>query len=406
MDYDQTYVLQMRDGETPLQYHKRLLEAKLVDKTLDLDYSVLAEYLYGKEYSSDVARRMAYGSMKTLELLNSEREEQISDDDLVATLEQKRVELHKERQRFYDQRREYNKLLTADGRREHLEDRLLEAAAALNKTAVVDFSHRPGTDASDREAVLIFCDWHYGMTTHNVWNDYNTDVCRERVAHVVNEAIDRLTLHKCKGLHVLVLGDMIHGACHVSARVASEELVCDQIMQASEILAQAIITLSQYVNEVVVHATYGNHARTVQNKMDNIHRDNMERLIPWWLQQRMQCVDNVEIADPSDNEFIYTDICGYGFCATHGDLDSVKTAPKTLSTLFQKRFGKNIDYIVLADKHHREAFEELGVSAQICGALCGTEDFANGKRLYSDPSQLMLIVAPGEGVYAESKLWC
>ena len=143
-----------------------------------------------------------------------------------------------------------------------------------------------------------------------------------------------------------------------------------------------------------------------ENKMDNIHRDNMERLIPWWLQQRMQCVDNVEIADPSDNEFIYTDICGYGFCATHGDLDSVKTAPKTLSTLFQKRFGQNIDYIVLADKHHREAFEELGVSAQICGALCGTEDFANGKRLYSDPSQLMLIVAPGEGVYAESKLWC
>ena len=407
MDYEQMFLLDMRDDETPLQYHRRLLEAKLIDKTLDLDYSDLAKYLYGKEYSSDVARRMAYGSMKTLELLSDECVDSIEDRDILAEIEKKRTELHKERQRFYDQRREYNKLVNADGRLEHLEERLLEAALALNESVSLRWDeHTPVVDTYDpgREAVLVFCDWHYGMTTHNIWNDYDTSVCQERVRKVVDEAIDRLRLYHPRRLHVFVLGDMIHGACHVSARVASEELVCDQLMQVSEILARAISELSQFVEEVDVYSTYGNHARTVQNKADSIHRDNLERIIPWWLTQRLQAIENVVVKEPSDTEFIYTDVCGYGFCASHGDLDSVKRAPKTLSVLFQKKLGKDVDYVILADKHHREMFEEFGVTAEICGALCGAEDFANDHRLYSTPSQLMLIVDRDEGVYSESRL--
>lgn len=49
-------------------------------------------------------------------------------------------------------------------------------------------------------------------------------------------------------------------------RVASEELTCDQIMQVSEIMAQAISALADEVKQTVIHATYGNHLRTVQNK--------------------------------------------------------------------------------------------------------------------------------------------
>ena len=407
MDYEQSFALEMREGETPLQYHRRLLEAKLEDKTLDIDYSVLSKYLYGKEYSSDVARRMAYGSIKTLELMDEEREDGLENNDLIAALEQKKTELHKERQRYYDQRREYNKLVNADGRREHLEDRLIEAAKALNESVNLELcAARKDTHTRDprREAVLVFCDWHYGMTTHNIWNDYDTAICQERVSQIVDRAIDRLQIYQPERLHVFILGDMIHGACHVSARVASEELVCDQLMQVSEILARAIAQLATQVDDVRVYATYGNHARTVQNKADSIHRDNLERIIPWWLTQRMQNVSNVMVMEPSDNEFIYADICGYGFCASHGDLDSVKNSPKTLSVLFQKRLGKDVDYVILADKHHREMFEEMGVTAEICGALCGTEDFANDRRLYSTPSQLMLIVDRCEGVYSESRL--
>ena len=66
-------LLRQRDGESLLQYHKRIIYGKLVDKTLsDIDYTELAERVYGQAYSSDVARRMFYGSRRTLELLDKE----------------------------------------------------------------------------------------------------------------------------------------------------------------------------------------------------------------------------------------------------------------------------------------------------------------------------------------------
>lgn len=407
--------LKRRDGESEFDFHKRILEAKLVDKTLDLDFSTLSPYLYGQSYSSDVARRMAYGSLRTI-LLMSDDDYKNSDDrhmsgQVVDEVDNKIAELRKERQRFFDQRREYNKLLAKDGRLEHLYDTLKDAASALSESVGVMYDAKPVNavnryDKNNCGAVLVLGDWHYGMTTDNIFNKYNTDVCKRRVKHVVEQAIDRIQLHGCTTLDVVVLGDLFHGAIHTSARVASEELVCDQIMQVSEILAQSIQLLSKYVNRLTLHCTYGNHGRTVQNKKDNIHSDNMERLIPWWLKERLSTCPNVEVDTTEYMEFIFFESYGHGICATHGDIDNVKSSPRLITSLFHKAFGKDVEYIILGDKHHRETFEELGVTSAICGSLCGTDDYANDHRLYSTPSQLLLIVDEESGVDAEYQLKC
>ena len=394
------------ENESAFDFSKRIVYGKLVDKTLaDEDYSELAEVLYGQSYSTDVARRMMYGSCKTLQLIDGERFESVSDSKLLDEIDIKQRELEKERQRFYDQRREDKKLVTEMARMEHIRDAIVDSANRLNDTVGTLYTdYKPSYDA-DNEAVLVLCDWHYGMTTDNVWNTYNTDICRSRVRHVTYETIDRLKKNNCHRLHVVVLGDLIHGACHVSARVASEELVCDQLMQATEVLAQTIIALSAYVDETCVYVTYGNHARTVPNKKDNIHHDNLERIIPWWLSCRFTDREDIHVSE-GENEFLYFDVCGYGICATHGDLDSVRGSTKTLSTLFHKRYGRDIDYILLADKHHRDEFEELGVCAMISGSLCGTDDYANDRRLYSNPEQLLLIMNHDCGVDATYHIRC
>ena len=80
-------------GETDMQYHKRLVYGKLIDKTLtDIDYSELAENVYGQEYSSDVARRMMYGSCKTLQMMD-EQTEHAAPAGLLAELDAKKIEL-------------------------------------------------------------------------------------------------------------------------------------------------------------------------------------------------------------------------------------------------------------------------------------------------------------------------
>lgn len=404
--------LERRAGETDIQYHKRLVFGKLEDKTLaDVDYGELSKYLYGKRFSPDVARRLTYGSYRTLKILDNQVIDAPTRDDVSFDIAAQTRELQKERQRFFDQRREYKKLLSEEGRREHLEAALAIAANKLDKTVgriypdvAIDEYLRESSGST--EAILVFSDWHYGMTADNIFNHYNTEVCLDRVEHVVQSAVQRMAIHKCSKLHIVILGDLLNGSIHLGSRVASEELTADQLMQVSEILAQSIDYLSQFTEQTFVYATYGNHARTVQNKKDSIHRDNMERIIPWWLSQRLKDNDRVVIMPESDTEFVLVESCGHNFVATHGDLDSVKSSPRLLSMLFQKQFGVNVEYVLLGDKHHRESFEEVGVCAMICGSLCGTDEYANTKRLYSRPEQLLLIVNEESGVDAEYRIKC
>ena len=403
--------LERRQDESELAHHKRLVFGKLSDHSLsEFDYAELAKYVYGQNMSAESARKLMYGSKRTLELLDKDTIGQCAPDMLQDIVLQTR-ELQKERQRVFDQRREYKKILAEEGRREHLESALVAAAEKLDSSIGKIFTNPDlceyiTTTDNDSEAVLVFSDWHYGMVTDNVFNFYNTDICVDRVEHVVQEAVKRIVLHKCSKLHIVMLGDAMHGGIHCGARVASEELVADQLMQVSEVLAQAIEYLSLFVEHTYVYSTYGNHARTIQSKKDSIHRDNMERIIPWWLTQRMRGNDNISIMPAEENEFLFINAAGHQFCAAHGDLDSVKTSPRLLATLFQKKYGMDIEYILLGDKHHRESFDEIGVSAMICGSLCGTDDFANGKRLYSKPEQLLLIVNVENGVDAEYRIKC
>lgn len=402
-----------QDGESDYDYHKRLIFGKLVDKTLaDYDYSELASYVYGRDYSTDVARRMMYGSRFTLDLIGEGQLAQLANpcDDISRRLE----ELQKERQRFFDQRREYNKGITNTARYEHLINRIVEATESLSKTVGNVYDCRQITNTYDDnglcngpEAVLVFSDWHYGLNTQNAFNVYNIEICRQRVRNVVESAAHRILLHNCSKLHIIILGDLFHGAIHTSARVASEELVCDQIMQVSEILAQSIEFFIGCVPSITVYATYGNHGRTIPKKEENVHRDNIERLVPWWLRQRLRGHQSITVCeDIGGDEFIVTQVAGHDFCATHGDLDSVERSTKLLPQLLNKRYGVNIEYILLGDRHHRESIEELGVTTMLCGALCGTDDYANEKRLYATPSQLLLIVNKDVGVDAEYRIKC
>jgi len=170
--------------ETPLEYHKRLILGKVIDKSLsDIDYSELSEAVYGQRYSSDTARRMMYGSAKTLQVMELE-------PPISPTIDPKLVEVQKEKIRLSDQRREYNKVIAEMGRIEHIADRLVEAAQNLNDTVCPLFDDNYVVDfEKDNEAVLVLCDWHYGMVTNNIWNMYDTEVCRQRVRNVVRRAV-------------------------------------------------------------------------------------------------------------------------------------------------------------------------------------------------------------------------
>ena len=89
--------IKRKENETDLQYHKRIIYGKLVDKTLsDIDYSELSELAYGQAYSSDVARRMFYGSKRTLALMDKEGIDKNNSDSVISELDAKILAFKKE----------------------------------------------------------------------------------------------------------------------------------------------------------------------------------------------------------------------------------------------------------------------------------------------------------------------
>lgn len=308
------------------------------------------------------------------------------------------AEEYKAKKQFFDQRREYNAILAQEARSEHLADIIREAAQQMNAERPLEFDGCNLSLMTGREGVLILSDWHYGMVANNIWNQFNVQICRARVRYVVERAVKQIREHGVNTLHVVILGDMAAGAIHTSARVASEEDVCDQLMHVSELLAESIAELSNYVGKTYVYSTYGNHMRTVASFKDSIHEDNMEKIIPWWLRWRLIECDSIEIIDSDAHEFIRLSVCGENLLATHGDLDSDKQAAIRLNTLHEKLYGEGIDYLLTAHVHHVEGCETLGIEHIQVGCLCGTDEYAKTKRLYSLPSQTMLIYDPVYGL--------
>lgn len=372
------------------EWYEKLLDDcyQKVNKDSDLDWSEIAKK-YGLRISTDTLRK-ASGTILGGAFVKQYMEEKYLGKGKPLSLNQQ-DEMFKLKKQVQDQYREYRKLLSQDARTEHLHTEIIEVAQAMNQSVPLLSFEDNVMSNNTREALLCLSDWHYGMVTDNIWNTYNTDICKHRLQLLAKRVADYLILNRISCLHVVMLGDFAHGAIHTSARVKSEEDVCDQLMHVAELLAEFVSHLSNYVNEVHLYSCYGNHMRTVQDKKDSIHSDNMEKVIPWWLEQRLIFNKRIRIHYTQYYEFTKINIFGYNICCVHGDLDNFKNIGTVTNTIFTQKFNEKIDYTVSGDKHHLEEFEQMGIESILVRSLCGSDDYANDKRLYSKPGQSLII---------------
>lgn len=307
-------------------------------------------------------------------------------------------ELQKERYKLQTEKLEYFRQLRYNARDELFEQHIIESVGKVSESIPLYFNETENIE-NDKEAVIFLADWHYGMTTDNIWNKYNTDICRQRIEKFSEKCVNNINLHTPSVVHIVLLGDFANGAIHTTSRIASEEDVCDQLMHVSELIAQFVnhIANCESVIHTNVYSTYGNHMRTIQNKKESVHSDNLEKIIPWWVSERLSGRRDISIIKSEYKEFIKLNVCGYNICCVHGDLDNVKNLGVMVNTIFTKKFNETIDYTVSADKHHTESFESFNIENIIIRSMCGTDNYANDKRLYSNPGQTIMFFTPEDG---------
>lgn len=379
--------IERRNDETQLQYHKRLVYGKLVDKTLsDIDYSELAELAYGQSYSSDVARRMFYGSRRTLQLMDEEHVMSTTDNTLLSELDAKMIELRKERQKFYDQRNAFNKIVRERSRQEELNEILVDA---VKHGDLPRLNYEPAyIEPSTNDLLVSLNDIHYGIDINNAWNTYNPDVCRDMMRKYLDRILFIAQTHHSENCIVYNCGDSISGKIHLTIQITNKENVVEQIKGVSELIAEFLAELSSHFNSVKYISVSGNHSR-LDTKENSPYDERMDDLIEWYLDARLQDFENIHIDTQSrvDATMFITDIRGKTYLGVHGDFDGSATKIAALQAMAQRPL-----YAVLCGhKHHNMCDEIQGVKMVMAGSFLGVDDFCIQKRIYGKPEQMVCV---------------
>lgn len=374
-----------------LDYQRRLIYGKLVDKTLaDVDYVELAPLIYGQEYSADVARRMMYGSCKTLQLIDADKESLIDNATPVSVMSEiteQRIELQKERQRFFDQRAEYNRVLRERARAEELNDIIVRTIRESN-LPVLNQDCQQHNYSSDNDLLVSLNDMHFGADIDSAWCKYNSDVCAGMMAKYLSKIREIAALHHSQRCIVHNAGDTISGMIHHSIQVANKENVIEQVMGAAELIACFLAELSGDFAEVKYVSVAGNHSR-IDTKDRALKDERLDDLIEWYLKARLANIPNIEIGcgQKIDSTMFVIDVRGKTYVGVHGDYDTSAHGVLTL----QQMVGRPVYAVLMGHLHHNATNVVQGIHILMAGSFQGMDDYCVQRRIVGKPEQMVTV---------------
>lgn len=365
---------------------------KLVDRTIDDDYEELSERLFGDGscFSATEVRKRMYGMKAVIDAIEREGEDAIRSTDRMSELDRKKIELQAERQKFYDQRNAFNKLVRERSRQEELNEILVKSIQEGDLPRLdYEFDPYGVVTQSDNDLLVSLNDIHYGATVENYWNTYNSDICREMMCRYLDRIIQIARTHSSQNCIIWANGDEISGNIHKSITVTNKENVIEQIKGVSELIAEFIAELSKHFVTVTFVSVAGNHSRLDPNKDNALVSERLDDLIEWYLAARLQSFENVIIGggEKVDETMYLIDVRGKTYCGVHGDFDGSPSKIQALQTMARKPL-----YAVLSGHlHHCKIDDVQGIRTIMAGSFLGMDDYCVQKRIYGRPEQMVCV---------------
>lgn len=280
----------------------------------------------------------------------------------------------------------YRRLVREETRIDDLKDEIKLVVSKLN--ALPKFSPMPiEIGKESRIGVLLLSDLHIGVECNNFYNEYNNDIAWQRLQSLAKSVIDYVSMNKVKELQILNLGDSIHGIIHLNARIEQLMDVIEQVMTAAEYIARFLTILNSLSIPITYRSVYDNHSRVIADKNQHIEKEQFSRLIDWYLEERLKDNKIIFAKDNIDGGIGKIKIFNKTMMFAHGHQDGKKSSVQNFISLTKEW----VDYICLAHYHSPAVNDFQGCKLFINGSIVGTEQYAFGKRLFSKPSQKLLI---------------
>lgn len=331
---------------------------------------------------------------KTIRMLDGKVIDGADTKTLTSIVAEQKRELYMAQTLARDAMNEYRDDLRKEARSQMLIKAMEEMAGKRQPIQFVPYEAK-GDANPFREAVLIISDMHIGMCINSFCNVYNADIASRRMAKLVSDVCVECGRFNVETLHVLDLGDAIHGLIHNSSRLSQEYDVAEQVMIAQELMAEALARIASAVPKVTYRSCLDNHSRMMANYKDSKDTENFGRLIHHYLKARLRGIPSISF--PEDNLDPSLGLLklrsGEGMLFAHGHLDNPTQAVQEISGIISSMPGAptKVSYFVLGHYHAEKMKSYQGCRVIVNGSFCGTDEFALSKRLFSSPSQTLLV---------------
>ena len=354
-----------------------------------MGWGEIVDYL-GLDCHPDNLRKGAYYVKKYNDYLNNNENNPISYEE---KLLKKEIEIKKMTNKMSDMRNLVNKMIKEQSRFEDMLDCAREIAKDFDLSKPL-LSNPPVITSGNKEGLLLLSDWHIGLVCQNHWNEFNTEIAKERLSFLKQRVIDICLHNNVKKINVCCCGDLISGIIHNNLRLENRENVVQQSMIVVEMISELLAYLSTLF-EVDFYYVVGNHERISANKNDSLDKENFGYFILEMIKCRCANLKGLTIHDNTiDDEIITFNIFKDKIVTTHGNnFGNLNTyIPKLTSML-----GYVPDYVCVGHLHQHVEKTYGKTELIVNPSFSGTDSYARNYGLIGKVGQKLMIFSEEYG---------
>lgn len=259
-------------------------------------------------------------------------------------------------------------------------------------------------NSNQKQGILPISDVHFGKKAcikglnGEILNEYNEKVFQQRMEELFVKVLAKCKKENLSLLHVVLNGDMIDGILRTSQLLNLEYGIVDSTMRFAEYIANWLNELGSKIH-IKLYSTLGNHSqiRPLGSKNGDFPEENMEKMIWWYLQARL---NNQNIEMVNCNRLVMFNVLGINVLCSHGEEKNLEQALKD----YKMMYGENIHMFIAGHLHSSysasisiNSDEIMDTEVLRIKSICGVDDFSEKIRKSASPGTSLFIIEEGEG---------
>lgn len=339
-------------------------------------------------YYSESKYRKQYHRMLLEEDDHVEQQEQKVENHEIKEDDKYFLELKKEKQKLSDLRVELNRVIREEARKESYADMIKKIVA----TNVPQIDLSPIADkqitSNNNDLIVHLTDIHTGIEIDNFKNQFNEEILKQRLQHYVEQIIAIQNTHQSENCYIII-GEVLSGIIHNELRIQNNMDMMQQFKYVCELITQMILALRPHFDNIYVYVTEGNHSRISPKKEDSLKGENMDILVPFYLQARFMQAEDIHIYENSDPiEIARFHVRGHLVMAAHGDRDTAENVVQNWTMMF----GEKPDLVYLGHRHTNAMKTVYDTKVIQSGCVSGSDNYAIDIRKVNKAEQTVSVI--------------